>query len=184
MTRIMERFDYEFGYFKAYFFVVGLVALGFLIYGITTLGGISEAEFEVYLGLGIACVIMIIIAAIIYGVTLKNLPGENPILLALGMIAVGLFAGVFIAFIVVGTIVSIFTGDNDSSSSEGENKGVFAQKYIRDSDGEYFTLYSQCSDNIAVLASESRHATTVEVFNNGIGAVYIEDSEGNHYRPL
>ncbi len=184
IDRIMEKYDYEFGYVKACFVSYGVIALGALIFGIINWDNISEAEVDGYVGLGIACGIMIIIGAIIYGVTLNNLPGENPILLALGMTVVGFFTSAFLGLFIIGGIANIFL-DNDSSNTANNQSdtSIFTKRYMRDSDGEYFYLYSD-NGSWAVLASESKNATTVNVHNAGYDSVFIQDDAGNHYRPL
>lgn len=186
--KIMKKYGGAFGRFKALVFVLCgvllIVSVGSLVYLFTE--DVPSDDFVSLLAvMSIAVLALIIFMVFIFLQTLKKAKQNSPVSpvgLLFGMLYVGVatdFAVCAIIFKPFVSIFKVFMGGASSGTSKATSN--FAQRYIRETDSEYFYLYSDCGD-YAYLASESANATTVEVWPHSGG--YVHDNSGRTYRAL
>lgn len=174
MKKIMEKYNYAFGYVKSYLVLAGVCGLGFVIFSLWQLlsGNAPASEALILLVSGI---VVLGIGTIVLLQTRAKCPLQKrkTVSLILVMCFVAIVGCFTLAFRVFGKLLGMGGG------AGGNQK--FANRYICESTGESCTLYSVTNDKIATLHDSQGNSISVYQPNENSDLLY--DDAGVSYRP-
>ena len=174
MKSVMAKYNHAFGYVKSYLVLAGIAGVAFLLIGLLQLAfGDLEGKDAVPMIVGGAVVALLGTLVLIQTRSKcpENKRGIVGLVLTMAVVAVvGCFT---LAFRVFGKLLGI------GGSSTGGT--VFANRYIRESDGANCTLFSVLDDTHATLKDDHGECISVSPGMSDSGLVY--DDSNNSYRP-